>query len=108
MVATTAIPVVVTPKAAERIAELGLEADVRAMIKHIAETVVQLCSIQVDHFDDPEEPQVPRIRLTAWRSCPDADNSVWDHWTDWFVRTFPGNVRRYVGFDAFCRDSDAG
>jgi len=95
------IPVEVSVEANARIAELGMQREVEAMIEHTWQTVPGLTAISIDEYYDFEEPGPPRVLLTGWREGdgvePDAYAPEW-LWGSWAVRNFPPEVMRWLGF----------
>jgi hypothetical protein len=92
----TTIPVTVTSKAAERVAELGMQAELERMLEHTRQKVPGLRSIEVQlalPYDTGDETS---IVIQARRDNPHLSNDPtdWD-WGGWKVDTFPPDVCRY-------------
>jgi hypothetical protein len=110
MATTTDIPVHITPEAAARIAELGMEREVQQMLDHTKQTVRGLESIGVTTWDSDSDPQGPaHLMLTGWR--PGMPSSVEDllpesEWGSWFVRAFPPQVAWWFIFVIEYRGND--
>jgi hypothetical protein len=99
MAAPTTLPVEVTPAAAARIEELGMQREFEQMLEHTKQTVTELHSIEVTLFNDPYEPGEPRLVITVRREGPGSvDDPTWDNWTDWVIHSFPPDVYRWFGF----------
>ena len=100
MAAAVTIPVRVAADAAARVKDLDMQRQFDAMLDHTKQSVPDLHSIEVSLYRDPQEPEDPRIHITAIRaSHSSADDSTWDNWGHWFVRAFPPDVCRWFGFD---------
>jgi hypothetical protein len=96
MSATTTVPFTVTPEAAERIAELGMQREFDLMIEHTRQTVPYLRSITVtleDRYELGDEP-VLVIESTVDHPQPLEDPSE-THWGGWKVDTFQPDVCRH-------------
>lgn len=96
MTVATSVPVIVTPEAAERVAELGMQAELEQMIEHTRHTVSELLRIDVvlaEPYDTGDETSIIIEPLIA--RAPDVnDRTEWD-WGGWKVATFPPDVCRY-------------
>ena len=109
MASTTTIPVEVTPEAAARIEELGMQPEFEKMIEHTKQTVPDLDSILVIRFDDLDDPEETRVSIQARQRGPASlDVDTWDKWGAWFVATFPPDVRRYFSFTTRYLENYAG
>jgi hypothetical protein len=93
MVTATAIATSITPDAAARVAELGMETELRAMLEHAERIVPHLRSVRVTLEYDPEGELEPQVVIWSNRDDRDwnADTSEWD-FGSWKVRTFPPDV----------------
>ncbi len=93
---TTTIPVTVTPEAAERVAELGMQAELERMLEHTRQTVPGLRSIEVQlalPYDTGDETSIV-IQVTRTNPHLTNDPTDWD-WGAWQCDTFPPYVCRY-------------
>ena len=90
---TTTIPVTVTPEAAARVAELGMQHELDQMLQHTLQTVSDLQSIEVHLAEPYDTGDTPRVIIEARRAGPLLllDRTEWQ-WGDWEVRTFPPEV----------------
>lgn len=96
---TVQVPVNVTAEAMKRIAELGIQAQIEAMIEHTGRAVPGLESIEISEEYSDEEGGPPLIALTAW--CTGQDPNPWalaplPGWWQWFYETFSPEVMRWV------------
>jgi hypothetical protein len=90
--ATTTIPVTVTPEAAAFIAAVGQQREFEAMLDHAKQTVSGLRAIEVI-LDDTPETGPPGAILWAHRDVPGSlDDSTDRRWGDWKIETFPPEV----------------
>jgi hypothetical protein len=94
--ATTTAPVLVTPEAAQRVAELGMQAELERMLEHTRQTVPGLRAIEVQlawPYDTGDETS---LVIEVTRDDPhlgyDPIDSIWGEWK---VKTFPPDVCRY-------------
>ncbi len=89
----TTIPVTITPEAAERLAELGMQRELDLMIEHTKQTVPGLHAITVilePCYDTRDEPGIT-IKATVDPPNLEDDPTEMD-WGRWQVRTFPPEV----------------
>jgi hypothetical protein len=93
---TTSIPMTVTPEAAERVAELGMQAELERMLEHTRQTVPGLRSVEVQlalPYDTGDETS---IIIRATMDDPHGEYDPTDsEWGAWKVSTFPPDVCRY-------------
>jgi hypothetical protein len=107
--AVATVPVSITPEADARIDELGIRLEVEQMLEYTRRTIPDLVAIEVERYDDPDEPGDPRIIIIAWQAAPldsTPDRSQLYQWVEWFIQAFPSEVTRWVSFDVWHRDSD--
>ncbi len=93
---TTTLPVSVTPEAAERVADLGMRAELERMLEHTRQTVPGLKSIEVQltlPYDTGDETSIVIEARMDYRQLP--YDPTEDEWGAWKVRTFPPDVCRY-------------
>ena len=90
---TTTIPFTVTPEAAARVAELGMQRELDQMLRHTLETVSALQSIEVHLAEPYDTGDTPSVIIEARRTgpllLPDRTERQWGAWK---VRTFPPEV----------------
>jgi hypothetical protein len=106
MAAPRTVPVDISPDAANRIQELGLQKELQAMLDHTQEAVPSLQLIDVRAWEDFDEPGPLHIALTGWRdgaSKAREDFRQQEEWGAWLVRTFPPGVARWFSFDLLFR-----
>ena len=109
MSASATIPTTVTPEAAARIAELGIQGEVDRMLEHTRQTIPNLRRIDVT-LDDPhgtgDQPY-----LTIWATRGDTyhpDDSSRQEWGRWKVTTFPPQVCEQITLVTSYEDGHAG
>lgn len=98
----TTIPVTITPEAATRVAELGMQSELEQMLAHTRQTVPGLRSIEVREelpYDTDDESS---IGIWVARDDPHLERDTTDReWGRWLVRTFPPDVCRYFVMISF-------
>jgi hypothetical protein len=107
MATNTEIPVTFTPEATERIAELGLQAEVQQMIEHTKEVIPDAVAINVEDWYDYDSGGPPNLTVVAWRpgvSQSLEDYAAQDEWSLWLIRQFPASVSRWITFDLLFQD----
>jgi hypothetical protein len=92
MSASTDVPVTITPEAATRVAELGMQKELDQMIAHVREVVPDLVLIEVAR-EPPYEVDWEPVTITAYSDRPyvPGDNSNWEL-IRWSAETFPPQV----------------
>lgn len=93
MITAATIPVTVTPEAAARVAELGMQQQLDQMLEHTLRTVSGLQSIEVQLAPPYDMGDTPRVILEAHRAGPlllTDDTEI--EWGGWKVDTFPPEV----------------
>jgi hypothetical protein len=92
----TGVPVTVTPEADQRVAELGMQRELRRMLEHALQTIPNLRAVEVTlapAYDAGEEPGikiaaiVEQVGALAYESEKREVNWMWE--------TFPANVCLY-------------
>ncbi len=94
---SASVPVTVTPEAAARIAELGIQAAVDQMLGHALQTIPDLQRLEVvldGPYDTHEEPYLT-IHATTDRILVPGDTTE-KGWTDWELSTFPPEVLEHI------------
>jgi hypothetical protein len=90
--------VTVTPEAAERVAELGLQADLERMLEHTRQTVTGLKQLEVvldPPYDTGDEPYIT-IEALRDRSFRVENDPTWRQWSEWTIFNFPPDVFRHI------------
>jgi hypothetical protein len=93
----TAIPVTVTPEAAARVAELGLQRELEEMVQHTLETIPSLRSVEVVlelPYDTGDDIRIA-IRATAHLDAAGMSQAK-QQWRAWVVETYPSRVLAYI------------
>ncbi len=96
MNASTDAPLTITPEAAARIAELGMQKELEQMIDYIREVVPELAAIEVVRelpYDTDWEP----VSITAYSDrvfTPGNNTSA--KLTEWRIETFPPQVLEHL------------
>jgi hypothetical protein len=103
------IPVTVTPEAAARVAELGMQVELERMLEHTRRTVPGLRAIEVQlalpHDTGNETSVVIEATREHSRLPYDPTDSDWGRWK---VTTFPPDVSRYFVMMSVYDATDAG
>jgi len=96
MVEAMPVPVMISPEAAARVAELGMQREFQQMLEHMRQTVPDLCAIEVTLDEPYEMGDEPRVILEAVKRGPyvDTDRTEWN-WSYWKVGTFSPDVFRH-------------
>lgn len=88
------VPLDVTPEAAERIAELGIQPEVERMIDHAVKTVSGIRRVEISLEGPYDTHYEPYLSASAYR-----DPALWgngdqerDQFRDWMIRTFSPDV----------------
>src|SRR5262245_59232005 len=96
MASMSEIPITIEPGVAERVAELGMQKEFQVMLDHLRQTEPGLHAIQAEVNPVPFHGEEPGILLWTHREEPSGDEDPADQaWQDWFLRTFPPQVRWY-------------
>ena len=91
------VPVTITPEAAARVAELGMQAELEQMIEHLRQTIPQLRDIQAVLVSREPTDEGESINLVATMTLayhPDQMLS-WEL-AGWEVRSFPPEVCEHI------------
>jgi hypothetical protein len=96
MATTAAIPVSITPEAAVRVGELGLERELEVMLEHtrVAVPGVHMIDVLTDEALDEEDESGLILRVWTDRPTAEDDPQEWE-WQHWKVQTFPPEVCRH-------------
>jgi hypothetical protein len=93
MSATTTVPVTITPEAAARVAELGMQKEFDQMLEHTRQVVPGLRAIKVELALPYDTGSEPGITIEAYRSDPWVPNDPTEwNWGRWKIETFPPEV----------------
>lgn len=106
----SSIPVTVTPEAAERVAELGMQGELEQMLEHTRQTVTGLQKIKLilePSYDMGDDPFLT-IEATRDQALCEADDSTRREWSQWFVRHFTPDVVRHFGIRVYFGANHAG
>jgi hypothetical protein len=96
MSASTEVPLTITPEAAARTAELGLQKELQQMIDHVREVVPELVGIEVVR-EPPYDTDWEPVSITAYSDrafAPGEDTS--SNLDKWVVSTFPPQVLEHL------------
>jgi hypothetical protein len=97
MSAPATVPVTITPEAAARVAELGMQAELERMIEHARQSIPGLRRIAVIQFERYDLGGEPGVSLEASSDCSlEVGRKAWWDWVDWQVTTFPPPVNEYL------------
>ncbi|SRR6266542_385143 len=93
---TTNVPLTVTPEAAARVAELGMQRELEQMLEHVRQAVPGLRTIAVELWDQYDLDVEPRVVILATMV---SENPVEDRTENalgrWKVTTFSPDVCRH-------------
>lgn len=95
--ASVHVPVTIRPDAAARVAELGLQAEMRQMIDRTLLVVPELSAIEVEvaeRYDTGGEPGVSIVAYSDQAFTPDDNTS--DELRRWKIETFPARVLEHL------------
>lgn len=100
MSASTDIPLTVTPEAAARIAELGMQKELEQMIAHVREAVSDLVAIEVEIAECYDSREETGVRIQAYTVQPYKPAAMvsWNL-TGWIAHTFPARVLEHMNID---------
>jgi hypothetical protein len=90
---TTTVPLTVTPEAAARVAELGMQREFEQMLEHVRQTVPRLVTIEVELAEPYDTGDEPRVLIRPIMKNPhlEYDPTNWEN-SAWTVETFPPEV----------------
>jgi hypothetical protein len=90
---TMTVPLMVTPEAAARVAELGMQREFEQMLEHVRQTVPGLLAIEVELAEPYDTGDEPSVLIQAIMKNPhlEYDSTDWDY-AAWKVDTFPPEV----------------
>jgi hypothetical protein len=93
---TTIVPINVTPEAASRVADLGMQRELEQMLEHTRQVVPGLQAIKVSlapPYDTGDEPRVVIEPTMVNSNGP--DNSAEKEWDRWIVNAFSPDVGQH-------------
>jgi hypothetical protein len=93
MSAAATVPVTITPEAAARVAELGMQRELDRMVEHTRQSVAGLQHVAVT-VEPPYETRLsPGINIEAYADRPFVEGDrTQGQWDRWLVTTFPPEV----------------
>jgi hypothetical protein len=97
MSAPASVPVLVTPEAAARVAELGMRAELGQMIEHTRTHVPGLARLDVILEPAYDTGDTPYLTIRAFRPLPMRwDDRTRQEWGRWKVTTFPPEICQHI------------
>ncbi len=98
MTAQTAIPCSISPEAAERTAELGIQREFEQMLEYALQFVPDLRQVEVTLAPPYDAEEEPRIVINASVGYQEGDplNPGFQIWAEWVGRTLSPDVWRHV------------
>jgi hypothetical protein len=110
MTVSQAIPIAVTPEAAARAAELGMQAELQRMIDHTLQTISGLRRINVvldPPYDTGDDPYITieAIKDPATYLLGDPEGRRWGNWK---ITTFPPEVCQHIALMTIYEVNNAG
>jgi hypothetical protein len=89
----TTIPITISPEAADRVAELGMQKELDIMIEHVRQTAPGLQRIEVTQAERYDLGGEPGVTIEAFSDRPfvPEERTDWD-WSRWMIETFPSHV----------------
>jgi hypothetical protein len=99
--ATDTIPITITPEAAGQAAAYGLRRELDELIEHTRQVIPDLDSIEVTRHVIFEEPELPRIIVTARRHGPPGPEhrQLWRDWLRPIWDRFPTRAYEVIQLD---------
>jgi hypothetical protein len=107
---TLTVPVTITPEAAARVSQIGINAELERMLEYTCQTVTGLRRLDVvleQPHDTGDEPflTIEATRDVSFRTTNDATREQWGAWK---VQTFPPEVGRHISLLIFYGETNAG
>ncbi len=91
------VPVTIHPAAADRVAELGMEKEMRQMIDHALHVVPDLVAIEVEIAERYDMGGEPGVRIIPYSDRPFIpEDNTWDDLCRWQIGTFPPQVLEHL------------
>lgn len=98
MNASTEVPVIFTPEAEARLAELGMRPQAEQMIAYVREVVPELAAIGVEIAECYDSRDETGVSIVAYSDrVYDPGENVWGKIAHWAVRAFPPQVLEHLG-----------
>jgi hypothetical protein len=90
----TTVAMDMSPEAAERIAELGIQAEVDRMIEHAVKTVDGIRRVEISLVGPYDTHDEPYLSARAYRDLAlwSGDNQELSRFSDWMIETFSPEV----------------
>jgi hypothetical protein len=96
MATLTEIPVTVSPDAAARVAELGMQREFQMMIDQLKQIIPGLREIEVTLEYPPDYDDDPMVLLSTVQPPPTEEvDPTCGNWRSWLIETFPPDVLRH-------------
>ncbi len=109
MADASTVPITVTPEAAERIAELGVQAEFQQMLDRAVQLVPALKRVEVVLEPAYDEGADPFVVIQATHGGPwESGSRAEDEWGKWKIFAFHPDVHRHFQMDAFPETDHAG
>jgi hypothetical protein len=102
-------PVTITPEAAARVAELGMQAELEQTIEQVRQIVPQLRGIDVELLERYDTGGEPRVGVRAWTDLPWQEiNAIQMAVARWRGASLPPRVFEHLWVGVLCGGNDAG
>jgi len=110
MIPSLTVPVRVTPEAAARVADLGLEGAMRRMIDYARQHLPEATRIEVVLYERDEAGEPPGVAIEVYTPFPSFDPAARTHGQigEWLVSEFPPQVLEHLLIDHLPEAPDAG
>jgi|SRR5579884_450840 len=110
MLASTTVPVRITPEARARLADLGLEQEMGEMIDYARQHVPQPTRIEVVLYERDEPGELPGVAIEVYTQfhCFDPNAGTRGKIGEWLVSAFPAEVREHLLIDYLPEPPHAG
>ncbi len=97
MSASTEVPLMITPEAAARVAELGMQKELEQMIAQVREVMKGLVAIEVKIAECYDSRDETGVSIEAYRDGPyDPEDKTSRNLIGWAVETFPPQVLEHL------------
>ncbi len=103
------VPVTITPEAARRAADLGLESQLRSLIDYAGRNLPELARIEVILVEASELEESPLVLIQAWGNRPSdpAEPIAWN-FAGKIVQDYPPEVLEHLHVTYYDRTDYAG
>ena len=109
MSASATIPVTITPEAAARVAELGMQQAVEQMIEHTRQTVPALRRIELILEPPYDTGDDPYLTIQAHTDRPfRREDTTEQEWGMWKITTFAPQIYQHIAMQVHYGDYRAG